>query len=230
MNEVEVVNLLHKIQFGGLKKVEEDKIRLLLKKAAIEYMRHGGHMPLSLGWHLALMLEDPEPKKNLFLLVKDKTHLPANRTKGTFAVAWSYDYLSQLTEQELKDDFKGHTNINYILESAFSIKRHHIEEAIDTYGELVRLLNNKEFNPHSVNAPFLQYAISYIYVPEGVEDSDLYFEAILEDGTLLQGLRDGNFRALSPKKAGQSERTIKYHSYSREIPAKKHRRITLHDL
>jgi hypothetical protein len=93
MDVVKVLKLLESLQFGRLTPPDKAKVRLDLKKAAISCMRDNDPLPTPLGWYVALMLEDHKPNDNAFIQVKDKTHMPASATKGTFAVAWSYDYL-----------------------------------------------------------------------------------------------------------------------------------------
>jgi hypothetical protein len=230
MDEVEFVNQLNRLQFGGLKKVEADKIRLAIKKQIIKRLRGTEDpelIPLSMGWYLALILEDPKPKENAFILIRDKTYFPGNRSKATFAVAWSHDYLEQMREQERFEEY-GFTETNIILQENFRIKDSHIKQAVKTYGPLVKALNNKEFHPDSISAPFYRYAIDYVRTYKGTADTDVYFEARLKDNTLIQYFRDGNFRAYTPGKVQETEHTHYESWHDTTIPPKKSRLLPHH--
>ncbi|MEH6519199.1 MAG: hypothetical protein V7742_21170 [Halioglobus sp.] len=211
MNDVEVVELLHQLQLGKLLTEEKSAIRLQLKQAAVSFMRQSQALPLALGWYVALMLEDHKPKDNLFIQVKDKGHIPESATKGTFAVAWAHDYLSNLTDQQRRTKYKGVDDIGLILEENFPVSEEHIQDARDTYGGLVQLLNNRQFTPESISPYFARYAISHTYIDSGVEPEDIWLVMQLKDGTLLQCFRDGNFRAFTPNKTYEIER-IRYDS------------------
>ena len=225
MNEVEIVNHLQSIQRGKFGKAARNKLHLKLKKTLIEHIRRGYQVPLCLGWYTALMVEHPKAGGNEFLDVKDKTDLPGNRAEATFAMAWSYGHLLSLDEEERRDKY-GYRDIYHCLD-VYDVPKRTIKSAIKRYGPLVDALNAKEFVPESVNPTFARYAIEQVYIYDGVADDDVYFEAILEDGTLIQYLRDGHFHALSPIKDKNGKRVAKYASYDDSSPPeKRHTRIT----
>ena len=169
-------------------------------------MREGGTLPLPLGWYVALMLEDQKPLENSFIQVKDKEDMPASATKGTFAVAWAHEYLSSLSDRQFREKYPNENDINLILEEEFNISETHIDDALETYGKLVKQLNNRELTPQSINPYFARVAISHVYIDTGLEPNDIWLVAMLADGTLLQCFRDGNFRAFTPNKMYEVER------------------------
>ena len=95
-----VVDILERIQQGGLTASREKSLYLHLKLAAVEHLRaiQLCKTPVTLGWFIALMLE--EPLETFFSAGVDK-RTRGGRTKGaTFAVAWSKDFLKQMEPEE----------------------------------------------------------------------------------------------------------------------------------
>lgn len=197
MNEVEIVDALQKIQHKKTGKRGKDKLNLALKRVLLQHIRRGYQVPLCLGWYAALNLEDPAAAGNDFLDVQDTTHFLKNRGEGTFAVAWSYIHLRALDDSDRERKYDT-SDIYIILDEYFGVSKRTVKAALTRYGSLVQALERREFTPDSVNPTFARYAIEQVYIYDKVEDKDVYFDAILEDGTLIQYFRDGHFRALNP--------------------------------